>query len=302
MKVFTDTGACERFIAERSAPGSTPTVLIPTMGALHRGHAELIRAGVRLAQDRGFGAGVGGCIVSIFVNPTQFGPHEDFARYPRTLDADVALSEAAGAEVVFAPPFETVYPPPPAAPIATPPLPDAATRPQLEDAFRPGHFQGVCQVVQRLFDLVRPVGAIFGEKDWQQLQVVRAMTGASLRPVEIVSLPTVREVDDLAMSSRNRFLSAADRERALSLSRALVIASSVDDADRAEAAMRRRMSDAGVEVEYAAIRKADTLRRSGPVRLSGSSEAGTQFRALVAGRVGSVRLIDNAGWPGHGLG
>jgi pantoate--beta-alanine ligase len=143
---------------------------VPTMGALHEGHAELIRRAATIARERGLAAG---CSVSIFVNPTQFDDKKDFDRYPQTLAADLALCEAAGAACVYAPRVLDIYPPD--APIPVPALPGVATSPQLEDAFRPGHFAGVCQVVARLFDLVRPAIAVFGEKDWQQLQVVGPM-------------------------------------------------------------------------------------------------------------------------------
>jgi pantoate--beta-alanine ligase len=264
--------------------GAARPVFVPTMGALHRGHGSLISEGVRLAAAAG-----SGCVVSIFVNPTQFGPTEDFKRYPRTLDADLEMCRAAGAAVVFAPAAEVVYPP--GVDVPVPPLPAVATEPCLEDASRPGHFAGVCQVVLRLFQLVRPQTAVFGEKDWQQLQVIKAMTREQGLGIDIVGAPTVRERDGLAMSSRNRFLSAAERGAALSLSQALCEAAGVDDPEQAEARMRALMGAAGAEVQYAVVRDSGTLLRRG------GNGAGGPFRALVAARVGSVRLIDNAPWP-----
>lgn len=260
-------------------------VLVPTMGGLHAGHAALVRHAADIA---GAGRAV---VVSVFVNPTQFDVHADFDRYPRDLDADALVCERAGATCLFAPPAEAVYPP--GRDVAAGELPMVATAPGLEDAQRPGHFAGVCQVVRRLFELARPERAIFGEKDWQQLQVVRAMVRAGSIPVEIIGRPIVREADGLAMSSRNRFLSAAERSAATSLVGALRGARHERDAAGAERAMRRTMEGAGVAVDYAAVRDAVTLA---PLRAGGAAAAGAA-RALVAGRLGSVRLLDNMEWP-----
>ncbi len=257
---------------------------VPTMGALHAGHRRLIEA----AAERSRGRGGPGVVVSVFVNPTQFNDPRDLERYPRTLEADVEVCRDAGASAVFAPGVEDIYPPKIASP--PPPLPRVATEPLLEDAHRPGHFAGVCQVVKRLFELVRPREALFGEKDWQQLQVIRAMTLEQGLGVEIVPVATVREADGLAMSSRNVFLSESDRGAARSLSRALCDACAERIPRRAEDRMRAVMSVAGAEVEYAVVRNAATLL---PLTPGEDGEA----RALVAARVGAVRLIDNAPWP-----
>lgn len=261
-------------------------VLVPTMGALHEGHAALVRRGVEVARERGL---AGRCVVWVFVNPTQFNDPSDLARYPRTLDADVALCREAGASVVYAPPVDEVYPveaPPP-----VPTLPRVATEPALEDRFRPGHFAGVCQVVLRMFRLVEPSAAVFGEKDWQQLQVVEAMTRQEGLPIEIIAHATVREADGLAMSSRNRFLSPAERERGLAISRALRACQGAATAGDAEEVMRAELAGAGIDrPDYAVVRHARTLveSREGP------------WRALITARVGSVRLLDNAAWqPGR---
>ncbi len=264
-------------------------VFVPTMGALHEGHASLIRA----ARARAGGSLP--VVVSVFVNPTQFNDPADYERYPRTLDADAALCGAAGADCVFSPPTEVVYPP--GAPALVPALPPEATEPGLEDRFRPGHFAGVCRVVRRLFDLVRPSVAIFGEKDWQQAAVVRAMAARDTPWVEILTGPTVREADGLALSSRNRFLTAEDRRAALSLGAALRTAGRERSPADAEAAMRRVLTGAGVTVEYAAVRRADSLL---PFADPASPRAGGDppGRALIAGLAGAVRLIDNAAWPG----
>lgn len=252
-------------------------VFVPTMGALHEGHAALIRKGAELARHRGRA-----CIVSIFVNPTQFNERSDFERYPKTLEADVALCREAGAEAVFAPSVEVMYPDERSAPV--PVLPRVAVEPGLEDRFRPGHFAGVCQVVLRLFRLVRPAAAVFGEKDWQQLRVVAAMTREQGLPIEIIGHETIRDPDGLAMSSRNRFLSAVEREAALAIPRALHAARRARTATEAETAMAGVLS--GVDVEYAVVRDAQTLANvgNGPAR------------ALIAARVGRTRLIDNAAW------
>lgn len=253
-------------------------VLVPTMGALHQGHLSLIR----LARH----TSPGPVVVSVFVNPTQFNERADFERYPRNLDRDVALAESAGADIVFAPQPDEVYPPDQA--VSVPPLPGVATRPGLEDAGRPGHFAGVCQVVSRLFDLCRPTHAIFGEKDWQQLQVVRAMVAAQARDVTIVPHPVVREFDGLAMSSRNVLLSTEARRTALVLRHALIEAAQAATPAAGEDTMRRVLGHPGVEIQYAVIRDAETLETCSPAHAA---------RALVCARVGGVRLLDNDAWP-----
>lgn len=256
-------------------------VLAPTMGALHEGHAVLIARGSALARERRLS---GGCVVTIFVNPTQFDDAADFTRYPRTLTDDLQLAARAGASTVFAPGVSEVYPADGS--VVPPALPAVGAGPGLEDAHRKGHFAGVCQVVKRLFELTMPAAAVFGEKDWQQLQVVRAMTAEQRLEVDVVGVETVREADGLAMSSRNRFLDEDGRRRALSLSMALCEARRGSDPAGAERIMLGVLSSAGVETEYAVVRDARTL---------GAPAAG-QLRALIAARVGAVRLIDNAPW------
>lgn len=263
-------------------------VLVPTMGALHAGHVALMRRARELA-------GHGAVVVSVFVNPTQFNEKRDFDRYPRDLDRDAAMCRDAGVDAVFAPPVGVMYPRGMATELGV--LPNVATSPGLEDAHRPGHFAGVCQVCRRLFELVRPRRAVFGEKDWQQLAVVRAMVsilgdGWFAAPLEIVGHETVREPDGVAMSSRNTLLSAEARRLAPALSRALAAAGGERDAARAEAAGALVLRSAGITPEYFAVRDAATL---GPV------SEGAPGRALVAARVGDVRLIDNGPWPGVAL-
>jgi pantoate--beta-alanine ligase len=252
---------------------------VPTMGALHAGHLALLRRAGPLARP---------LIVSIFVNPTQFGPGEDWERYPRTLESDLAAAAGAGAEVAFAPDVDTMYPPGGGVPV--PALPAVATEPKLEDAERPTHFAGVCQVVARLFDLVRPSVAVFGEKDYQQLLVITDLVrreGDRWGGLRIVGHPTVREADGLALSSRNRYLAPGERERALGLSRALQAAMAAGrDPASAEQAMQAVLAEHALEVDYAVVRDARTLMPittwDGPAR------------ALIAARLGAVRLIDNA--------
>lgn len=284
MRVVTTT-------AGLAAAGTRGCVLVPTMGALHDGHATLIG----LARER---AGRGGTVVvSVFVNPSQFNEQTDFASYPRDLDADSRWCERLGVDVVFAPPVEVVYPPHEEVPVGE--LPPVATKPGLEDLYRPGHFAGVCRVVRRLFVLTGAAAGVFGEKDWQQLQVVRAMVEADRERggpgVEIVAAATVREAEGLAMSSRNRLLDDAGQRRAGAISRAIAEAGVVRSPAEAERSMARVLEEAGLGVEYAVVRDAETL---------GKVRSGFPCRALVAARVGqgpgAVRLIDNGPWPAVG--
>ncbi len=267
---------------EKGLGGLRGGVVVPTMGALHDGHAALIRRAVEVA------GGERPVVVTIFVNPTQFNEPADFERYPRTFDADVAMCTRAGADAVFAPSVDEVYPSGDRR--AAPTLPEQATAPGLEDRFRPGHFKGVCEVVRRLFELTGASAAVFGEKDWQQLQVIRAMTARDGLGVAITPCPTVREPDGLAMSSRNRFLSAGERASAAAVSRALCEACGKATAGEAERVMREVLEAEGLEAEYAVAREAESLRAREP----GWRGPG---RALIAARLGTVRLIDNAPWP-----
>jgi pantoate--beta-alanine ligase len=269
--------------SELSRPEFQGCAFVPTMGALHAGHGSLV------TRAREAGKPI---VVSIFVNPTQFGPKEDYVRYPRTLDSDCALLEPLGASAVFVPSVEAIYPRGLEAArteAAAFPLPDVATKPGLEDACRPTHFGGVALVVGRLFDLVRPSAAYFGEKDYQQLRLVQDMVDADrtrFGDLRIVPCATVREGDGLAMSSRNRYLSSDERTAAIALSRALQIAHSAQKVSTAERLMVDTLGSFGLEVEYSVVRDARTLM---PVT---GFERPT--RALIAARLGSTRLIDNA--------
>ncbi|MBM4110053.1 MAG: pantoate--beta-alanine ligase [Phycisphaerae bacterium] len=259
---------------------------VPTMGALHEGHASLIRAAARSGRP---------AVVSIFVNPTQFGPNEDFSRYPRSLEADLVTCAAAGAAAVFVPSVDAMYP----RGIAVAreeaerlALPAVATQPRLEDACRPGHFAGVVQVVTRLFELVRPSVAHFGEKDWQQLRVITemvAMHPTQFDGLRIVPEPTVRLDNGLAMSSRNRYLAPDQIEAARGLSRALQVACAAQHPGTAEALMHGTLEEHGLEVQYAVVRSAHALL---PVQ---GFEAPT--RGLIAAKLGTIRLIDTMALP-----
>ena len=269
-------------------PAMARPVLVPTMGALHAGHVELLRAARSAA---GSGRPV---VMTLFVNAAQFDDPSDFHRYPRDERRDAELAHAEGADHVFAPAYETVYPPddPAAAPaIADADLPAVATEPGLEDAARPGHFAGVYRVCKRLFELTEPAAAVFGEKDWQQLQLVGAMVRREAMPIEIVPIATVREADGLAMSSRNARLSEGQRARASAMPHALEAARAERDPSAAEWAAQRVLEAAGLVVEYAAVRDAETL--------AGPPGPGRPGRVLVAASLPSTRLIDNASWPGE---
>ncbi len=252
--------------------------LVPTMGALHDGHAALMRS----ARERTGEADA--LVVSIFVNPMQFGPGEDLDRYPRTFDADLDVCAAEGVDVVFAPSVEEVYPGgEPQVTVEPGPL---ATI--LEGGTRPGHFRGVLTVVAKLFGLVDPDLAFFGQKDYQQLVLIRRMVADLCMGVEVVGVETVREYDGLALSSRNRYLGEGERRLALTLSEALAAGAEAgqDGPEKVLAAARAvldRPEAEGVDVDYLELTAPD---------LGAPPDSG-QARLLVAARVGTTRLIDN---------
>lgn len=249
--------------------------VVMTMGALHEGHATLMDVAGTHADH---------VIVTIFVNPKQFGANEDLDRYPRTYDADVEVCRAHGVAVVFAPGVDDVYP----ADEQVPEVPAGDLATVLEGAHRPGHFDGVVTVVSRLLDLTTPDVAVFGEKDAQQLAVIRRMVAQQDRSVEIVGVATVRESDGLAMSSRNRYLSEAERMTALAIPRALQAGAErgADGADTVLATARAALAaEPGIEVDYVELVDAETWR---------APDNRTEFgKILVAARVGGTRLIDN---------
>jgi pantoate--beta-alanine ligase len=248
--------------------------LVPTMGALHAGHLALVNA----ARQAGRVA------ASIFVNPLQFGPTEDLARYPRDEAGDLAKLEAAGCDLVWLPDAALMYPPDAASTITV-----GGPATLWEGALRPGHFTGVATVVAKLFGQLRPSAAYFGEKDWQQVQVISRMAADLLLPVKIVPVPTVREPDGLALSSRNRFLSAAERAAAPALYAALQQAASAIAAGAPVAAALAKADvtviAAGMEPDYLALVDAQSLQ---PLEI-----LARPARLLSAARAGSVRLLDN---------
>ncbi len=251
--------------------------LVPTMGALHDGHLSLVDTARR---------GTRAVVVSIFVNPTQFGPHEDFAAYPRDEARDAALLEARAVDAVFAPPVPEMYPP----------GDETRVRPGkiasgLEGAARPGHFEGVCTVVAKLFAIVQPDVAYFGQKDFQQLRVMQTMTRDLRLPVRIQPCPTVRDADGLAVSSRNRYLDAEERLAATALSRGLFAAEAeFARGERRAATLGRRVEDTVKEerrcrIEYVSAADPWTL-----AQVEGEADA---IVLSLAARVGKARLIDN---------
>jgi pantoate--beta-alanine ligase len=253
--------------------------LVPTMGALHDGHVSLVRLAKRRAAR---------VIVSIFVNPTQFAPTEDFSSYPRTWKADVAKLTAEGVDLIWNPDVKTMYPDG----FATRILTEGPATVGLEDRFRPHFFGGVATVVGKLFTQVRPDFAIFGEKDFQQLRVVTRMARDLDLGVKVVGLPTVRERDGLAMSSRNVYLSPEQRRVAPTLYRAMKeSAKRLRGGDAIEAAMAggaELIAGAGFALDYFEVRHAETLT---PI----TSVTDGPMRILVAAKIGKTRLIDNVG-------
>ena len=250
--------------------------LVPTMGALHDGHRSLMDLARRHAET---------VVASVFVNPLQFGPNEDFERYPRDLDGDLALLESAGVDYCFAPEVAEMYPTWPSTTIVSA---GEAGR-ILEGEFRPTHFDGVLTVVAKLFCILEPDLAVFGEKDAQQLALIHRMVRDLNVPVEIVAAPIVRETDGLARSSRNRYLEGDDRQRALILSRALAAVDSAAHAgaDAALAAGREvYAADPTTTVDYLALVDASTFAPVG-------SDFDGDALALTAARIGATRLIDN---------
>lgn len=273
ITTLADLRAC---VARWRAAGET-IALVPTMGALHAGHISLVREAQKQAQR---------VVVSIFVNPAQFAPHEDFSRYPRTFEADVKKLSDAGVDAVWSPDVETMYP----GGFCTSVSLAGPAVAGLEDRFRPTHFGGVATVVAKLHIQVAPDIAIYGEKDFQQLAVIRQMTRDLNQPVEVLGAPTMRELDGLAMSSRNVYLSAEQRKRAPLLHRTMQACA---QRIRAGEPMAHVMDDGrdiirngGFELDYLELRDAIDLGLADAV-------SGRELRMLVAARIGATRLIDN---------
>jgi pantoate--beta-alanine ligase len=253
--------------------------LVPTMGALHAGHAALIAHAARVAAR---------VAVTIFVNPTQFGPNEDFDRYPRDLERDVATCGQAGAHLVFAPERAEMYPAGEATRVSVARLTETLCGP-----WRPGHFEGVATIVTKLLSATGPCRAVFGRKDYQQLQVIRRLSTDLLLPVEVIDHATVRDGDGLAMSSRNRYLSPAQRTRALAIPRALSrvgarFSAGEHAAQSLVSELQSALAEGDLEVEYA------SLAHSADLHLIAEGDvAPGEAGVFVAARVGATRLIDN---------
>ena len=277
LRIIIDPAQMQQRVQElRDVYGSRVT-LVPTMGALHEGHLSLVRAAQRTNQP---------VVVSIFVNPAQFGPQEDFQQYPRTLESDLQALSAAGCSYVFLPRREAMYP----SGFSTYVDPPAVAEP-LEGVCRPGHFRGVVTVVLKLFEIVPASLAFFGQKDYQQALVIRRMVKDLNVPIEIITCPTVREADGLALSSRNRYLSPAERQQALALSQSLDLAAKMVKEGQRDSAvvvkeMRALLNRAGIErIDYVAIADPETLAEMPQIV--------QPVVALVAAFVGATRLIDN---------
>jgi len=251
--------------------------VVPTMGALHDGHATLIEKAREYVGDSGV------VTVTIFVNPTQFAANEDFDRYPRSLQADVDVCVRHGADLVFAPEVAQMYPDG-ATQVTVDPGPLGSV---FEGAVRPGHFQGVLTVVNKLFNMTQADVGFFGEKDYQQLVLIRQMARDLSMGVEVIGVPTVREVDGLAMSSRNRYLSGHDRVQADVVPKAMKVGADVADAGGSAGdivtSVEKVFTASGIDVDYIAVTDPDL----GTAPISGEA------RLIVAVRVGSVRLLDN---------
>jgi pantoate--beta-alanine ligase len=273
LKVLRLTSDAQAF---RTASAAASIGFVPTMGALHEGHASLIERAVR---DHDL------AVVSIFVNPTQFGPREDFAAYPRDESADLAVCERLGAAMVFAPAVEEMYPQGDATRVQPGPIAE-----RLEGAARPGHFIGVATVLTKLFSIVRPEVAYFGQKDFQQLRVVQSLSRDLRLGVRVVGCPTVREPDGLALSSRNRYLSADERHLALGLSRGLFAARDewargARDPEKLRDRVKRIGGVSGIAMEYVSV--------ADPLTLAEQAVPAERAVISLAARVGRTRLIDN---------
>jgi pantoate--beta-alanine ligase len=252
--------------------------VVPTMGALHEGHLALVREAKKRA---------GFVVVTVFVNPTQFGPNEDFGRYPRDLAGDMAKVGGAGASAVFAPEASAMYPPGDETRVKV-----GALSVPLCGQFRPGHFEGVATVVAKLFVLAGASIAVFGRKDYQQLAIIRRLAADLLFPVEVIGHPIVREPDGLAMSSRNAYLSAEERQRALALSKGLSAAARLFAGGERDATALR---DAVLALLEPAATSIDYVDVTDPEKLTphGNGPVGERALLAVAARIGSTRLIDN---------
>jgi len=273
MDVCKDIDCVRAFI--KSIKQQFKTIgFVPTMGYLHEGHMSLVKASKNMCDIT---------VVSIFVNPKQFGPKEDYSKYPRNLERDLKLLEEAKIDMVFIPDVDTIYPEGFSTTINIGPLANV-----LEGAFRPGHFDGVCTVVTKLFNIVKPDKAFFGEKDYQQLKIIQKLVKDLNLDIEIVPIPTKREEDGLAMSSRNAYLNQEERRRASSIYRFLL---------KAKEAFEKGIKDADKIIEYAKavldVDAVDYIKIVDKETLEEKTTPSKYDRILIAVRIGSTRLIDN---------
>jgi pantoate--beta-alanine ligase len=273
MDVCKDIDCVRAFI--KSIKQQFKTVgFVPTMGYLHEGHMSLVKASKNMCDIT---------VVSIFVNPKQFGPKEDYSKYPRNLERDLKLLEEAKIDMVFIPDVDTIYPEGFSTTINIGPLANV-----LEGAFRPGHFDGVCTVVTKLFNIVKPDKAFFGEKDYQQLKIIQKLVKDLNLDIEIVPIPTKREEDGLAMSSRNAYLNQEERRRASSIYRFLL---------KAKEAFEKGIKDTDKIIEYAKavldVDAVDYIKIVDKETLEEKTTPSKYDRILIAVRIGSTRLIDN---------
>jgi pantothenate synthetase (EC 6.3.2.1) len=273
MDVCKDIDCVRAFI--KSIKQQFKTVgFVPTMGYLHEGHMSLVKASKNMCDIT---------VVSIFVNPKQFGPKEDYSKYPRNLERDLKLLEEAKIDMVFIPDVDTIYPEGFSTTINIGPLADI-----LEGTFRPGHFDGVCTVVTKLFNIVKPDKAFFGEKDYQQLKIIQKLVKDLNLDIEIVPIPTKREEDGLAMSSRNAYLNQEERRRASSIYRFLL---------KAKEAFEKGIKDTDKIIEYAKavldVDAIDYIKIVDKETLEEKTTPSKYDRILIAVRIGSTRLIDN---------
>jgi len=273
MDVCKDIDCVRTFI--KSIKQQLKTIgFVPTMGYLHEGHMSLVKASKNMCDIT---------VVSIFVNPKQFGPKEDYSRYPRNLERDLKLLEEAKIDMVFIPDVDTIYPEGFSTTINIGPLADI-----LEGTFRPGHFDGVCTVVTKLFNIVKPDKAFFGEKDYQQLKIIQKLVKDLNLDIEIVPIPTKREEDGLAMSSRNAYLNQEERRRASSIYRFLL---------KAKEAFEKGIKDTDKIIEYAKavldVDVIDYIKIVDKETLEEKTTPSKYDRILIAVRIGSTRLIDN---------
>ncbi len=278
MQFFSQAGELYQYVAEQRKRGQR-IALVPTMGNLHQGHYSLITIARRHADV---------VIASVFVNPTQFGPNEDFNRYPRSLAQDQLGLKQHSCDVLFAPIMDEIYPygAEHGVRVEVPQLGDI-----LEGACRPGHFVGVATVVTKLFNLVTPDVAVFGQKDYQQLLVIRRLTRDLGLPIEIIAGPTLRELNGLARSSRNQYLSDAQRETAAVIHRSLIgmaenVRAGIADFEKIEAEARRLLEEAGLQPDYVVLRDSSDLAQPAVGQNTG-------LVGLTAARLGTTRLIDN---------